>query len=190
MKIIDTISVNPGKTTLGHTESGTSIFRNPVLGVESDSKPADFTKVLFPSAGAGVKEFKKYATGLRTLFATILIITGLALLSTTAVIHSTVLAICSLCFGGILALGLLTRPVMLGAAVFYCIMGALSIRAGVTDVTVFSLMFGCLIFSTIGSGKYSCDEILRHAILRHRKQSIRKRKEDMMGYRAFHHVRF
>lgn len=188
MKISDTISVNPGKTTLGHVETPSTLFRTQVLGKETTR--VSVSKVLFPTTGAGLAEYKKYDVPLRTIFATILIVTGLSILTAVGGIHGTAFAICCLCFGGCLALGFLTRPVMLGAAVFYCISGALAIRANTVDMGVFSLMFGCIIFAVIGSGKYSCDMLIRKAIRKYRKSADKKRKEDMMGYKAFHHIKY
>lgn len=190
MKIIDTISVNPGKTALGHVDNpGKSIFRSPVIGAESAHVSNNISKVLFPTLSQGVTEYRKYDVPLRTIFATILIVTGLSLIISPVAIHSVGFAITTLCFGGLLAIGLLTRPVMIGAATFYCICGALSIRAGIPDVSVFSLMFGCLIFGVIGSGKYSCDTLLLQAIRRQKRKENAKKSEDRMGYKAFHHAR-
>lgn len=188
MKIADTISVNPSKTTLGQVETASdSIFRRPVVGVVEDSHAFNFSKILFPSLNEGTAEYKKYDVPLRTLFATILIATGITLLESSV---SIALGVCSLCFGGFLALGLLTRPVMLAAAVYYCITGALSLRSGNVDLSVFSLMFGSLIFAVIGAGKYSCDFLLKRAIVRRKRNCHLKLKENMMGYKAFHSVKF
>lgn len=191
MKLTDTISVNPSKTALGHIDaSSSSILRSPVLVDDSSSKAIDLVKVLFPSSAAGTNEYKKYAVPLRTLFATILIVSGLSILTGPLALHSLGFAISTICFGGILALGLFTRPVMLGASVFYCISGALALRAGSVDMTVFSLMFGCLIFCVIGSGKYSCDSIIRNKIMHHKKSSRSKEKVKDLGYKAFHKVKY
>lgn len=185
MKITDTISVNPSKSTLGHVEAPAgTIFRANVIGVEGSSRSADLIKVLFPTIKGGLAEYTKYAVPLRTVFATILIVTGITLLETSV---SAAFAICSLCFGAFLALGLLARPVMLGAAVFYCISGALALRAGVVDMNSFSLMFGCLIFGIIGSGKYSCDQLLLSAL--RRSNRVSKSRKDI-GYKAFHAVKY
>lgn len=189
MKIADTISVNPGKTALGHVETPSSILRSQVAGVEN-SRHIDLVKVIFPTTKSGLSEFSKYDVPLRTIFATILIVTGITLLTMPTVTFASSIAICSLCFGGLLALGLFTRPLMLGASVFYCISGALALRTGVADMTVFALMFGCLIFALTGSGKYSCDTLIRHSILCHKRNSERKRKENMMSYKAFHNIPF
>ena len=190
MKITDTISVNPSKKAMGHVESSESIFRANILGSQTESQSIDLVKVLFPAAKSGLFEYRKYETPMRTLFATILIVTGISLLTTSLVSYSAAFAICTLCFGGFLAIGLFTRPVMLGASVYYCICGALALRSGMADMTSFSLMFGSLIFGLIGAGKYSCDTILRSAIIRHRRLSERKMKENFMGYKAFHSVKF
>lgn len=190
MKIADTISVNPSKTTLGHVEATSSIFRNPVLGVENPAHSINFVNMVFPASKSGLTEYRKYEVPLRAMFATILIVTGISLLSTTFAAHSAGFAICTLVFGGFLALGLLTRPVMLGAAIFYCINGALAIRSGSPDVSVFSMMFGCLIFAVIGGGKYSLDTLIRGSIRRYSKHAERKRRENLMSYKAFHNVKF
>lgn len=191
MKISDTISVNPGKETLGHVENpSTSIFRNPVIGAESRTRSIDIVKMIFPSALSGSSEFRKYDVPLRTLFSTILIVTGITMLNVPSGIHGNGFAISTICFGALLAIGLFTRPLMLGSAIFYCISGALSLRTGIADMTTFSLMFGCLIFAVIGSGKYSCDSFIRNSIKTHKRKIERKRKENMMGYKAFHQVKF
>ena len=189
MKISDTISVNPGKSTLGHVESS-SIFRNQVLANECVNKSSDIVKVIFPSSLAGVSEYRKYDLPLRTVFATILIVAGITMLSLPFGLYDSWFAISTICFGGLLALGLLTRPVMASATVFYCICGAMALRTGIADITIFSLMFGCAIFCVTGSGKYSTDTLIRHSIIKHKRNSEKKRKENLMSYKAFHNVRF
>ena len=191
MKISDTISVNPRKETLGHVESpSSSIFRSSVLGAESAQHQVDFIKILFPSALAGTNELRKYDVPVRTIFATILLVTGITILESPLGFHGIGFAVTTLCFGTLLALGLMTRPVMLGASIYYCISGALALRSGAADMTVFSLMFGCLIFAFIGSGRYSCDTLIRTCIKRHKKSKERKREESMMSYKAFHQIKF
>ena len=186
MKITDTISVDPGKTALGHIEKSTdSIFRNQVLGTQ-EHHSLNIVSVLFPSSAAGSSELRKYSVPLRTVFATILIVTGLVILIKNPSAPAIGYAVCSLSFGGFLALGLLTRPLMAAASVFYCIAGALSIRAGVTDMNTFALMFGCAIFCATGAGKYSCDTLIRKTIRKRSINSEKKRRETRMGYKAFH----
>lgn len=190
MKMSDTISVNPGKTALGHVEKpASSLFRSQVLGVETKSQQLNVINLLFPATKSGLSDYRKYEVPLRTIFATILIVTGISFLTTVTGLHSAGFAICTLCFGGLLALGLFTRPAMLGAAAYYCICGALSIRYGLPDLISFCLMFGTLLFCVVGGGKYSCDTIIRSAIMRHKRKSAAEREEDCLGYKAFHKVR-
>ena len=188
MKISDTISVNPAKNTLGHQEVANSpLFRSQVLGATSGHENINITKILFPTALASSSEFRKYEVPLRTLFATLLIVVGISSLQAS---QSVGMAIVSLCFGAFLALGLFTRPVMLGAAIYYCISGALALRAGEVNMTLFTLMFGCLVFAVVGSGKYSSDTLIRGWLIKHKKAAAKKREEEMMGYKAFHHAKF
>lgn len=190
MKITDTISVNPSKTAVGHIEMpADSIFRQNVLTSSEETSSLNLAKVIFPTRKAAFGDYAKYSIALRTLFATILIVSGLSMLS-APVVANTGMAICSLCFGGILALGLITRPLMIGAAAFYCIMGALSIRTGVADPSTFSLMFGCLIFAVLGAGKYSCDDLIRSAIRRNSQKKAHSKSDNDPGYKAFHKVRY
>ena len=145
---------------------------------------------MFPTVGSGITDYKKYALPLRTLFSTILIVAGLTMMSFPFGPYSHAVAISTLSFGAFLGLGLLTRPIMAGAAIFYCITGALSIRHGMPDITVFCLMFGCALFCLTGAGKYSCDTFLRRSLIRNKRKSEMKRKENLMSYKAFHSVRF
>lgn len=188
MKLTDTISVNPGKTALGHSENASdSIFRNPVLGVEK-RQGVSISKVLFPSSASGSTELRKYSVPLRTLFATILIVTGLNLITMGITGTSLAYGVCTISFGAFLALGLLTRPIMAAASVFYCLGGALSIRHGITDLNTFALMFGCILFTVAGAGKYSCDTLIRQALRRHKLNEEKKRRTNMMSYKAFHNL--
>lgn len=188
MKITDTISVNPSKTTLGHVDTHTNtIFRSQVLGSEVTSGSIDIMKIIFPSSCSGSLEFRKFEVPLRTLFASILIVTGLSLLQASISIG---FAVCTLVFGALLAVGFLTRPVMIGAAVYYCITGALSIRSGQIELSTFALMFGTLIFAVCGGGKYSIDTLIRGLINRRKQREKAAKEENFLGYKAFHKVRF
>lgn len=191
MKTSDTISVNPGKVTLGQTESNTAnIFRANVIDRNKHTGSVDILAVLCPSVGSGVNELKNYALPLRALFATLLIVAGLTVLQTSSGIQLTAMGVLELVFGSLLAIGFLTRPIMAAAAVYFAIAGALSIRSGQTDITSLCLMFGCGLFCILGSGKYSVDLMLRSAILKYRKRKAARRSSEVLGYKAFHSVKF
>lgn len=186
--IVDTISVNPGKTTLGQTgERERALLRANILNENYGTQSRiDFVSLFFPSASCGISAFRKYALPLRTLFATILIVSGLNLLQAPGAIYSTGQGIAMITAGGMLALGLLARPVMALAAAFFAVVGAISIRIGAPEMNLFSLMFGSLLFAFTGSGKYSCDEMIFRALRRHEKKSKKNLCDRRLSYRAFH----
>lgn len=186
MKINDTISVNPGKEALGQTGKE-SIFRASVINRETDKASISAVSFVLPTTKSGSAEFTKYSVPLRALFASILILAGLMCV-TNAV--NTGYGVCSLIFGGLLAIGAFTRPVMIGAAAYYAVISALSIRAGGADLFSLSLMFGCMIFSVFGSGKYSCDFLLRKAIRRNKIKAEKRRSQNALSYKAYRCAKF
>ena len=190
MKIQDTISVNPSKTALGHSESSVSgIFRSQVINQEAHESKVDFLSFVFPTTNFGISSLKNFSLPLRALFSTILIVAGLTILENSVGFHSAGFGIVEIIFGGFLALGLLTRPVMFGAAVYFAISAALSIRYGNADITSLALMFGCFVFSVTGSGKYSLDLLLRKSVKKAIKNHNIKKADLAMGYKAFHYAK-
>lgn len=188
MKLSDTISVDPGKITLGakNNELNAGIFRVNVL---TDRKEEDsilrLTSLVFPAVNSGSKLLNKYCLPLRTLFSALLIISGLAMLglSTTTLPINIGIGVVAIAIGGMLALGLFTKIASAGGALFFGIMGAISLRAGTVNMEVFMLMFGCLLFLVVGAGKYSCDTILRSHIIKKRKETLQKHGE--LSYKSF-----
>ena len=186
MKIADTISVNPRNTTLGQSEKADNMFRVSIINKEA-SKNSLFSLAI-PSEATGIAEIRKYALPLRTLFASILIVTGISIIQTASLPINTSIAIVEIIGGIFLAFGFLTRPIMLISAIFFGITTALSIRTGNTDFSILSLMFGCLIFSALGSGKYSIDFLNRRAMLRSKRKSKIIKSSRALGYKAFHYA--
>lgn len=190
MKITDTISVNPGKTALGHTETQSGgLFRTQVLSQEPKTHKVDIMSLAFPTTSCGLEGIKKYSLPLRALFATVLIGSGLTILQTPMGFHGAAIGIMEIIFGGFLALGMLTRPVMFAAGIYFAIASALSIRSGQPDLNSLTLMFGSFVFAALGSSKYSVDFILRKGIKRTILKNRRKKGRERMGYKAFHYVK-
>lgn len=186
MKLTDTISVNPGKTALGHVnEEARNLLRANVLKGDVQKERLDLLSFFFPTTSSGLFSVKKYALPLRTLFATILIVGSILMLESNPYAYSAGYAIALMTAGGMLAIGFLTRPVMALTTVFLAIWGALSIRWGRPDMNSFSLMFGSAIFALTGSGKYSCDEALFKVIRKYRKEKEARRKSEGLSYKAF-----
>ena len=190
MKIAETISVNPGKATLGHQESvARNLLRSSVIDNSAEKSSIDILSFIFPSTGSGVTELKKYALPLRALFATILIVTGLTFVENPALIHGSGFGIVEIVIGGLLAIGFLTRPIMAGASVYFAIVAALSIRNGLPDMSTLTLLFGTLLFCVLGSGKYSLDSTMRSLIGRAKKTLRQKKANEAAGYKAFHYAK-
>lgn len=190
MKIADTISVNPSKTALGHSETrAAGLFRGNVLTQENKAHKIDLMSLAFPSTASGMEGIKKYSLPLRALFATVLIVSGLTILQTPMGFHGAAIGIMEIIFGGFLALGMLTRPVMFAAGIYFAIASALSIRSGQPDLNSLTLMFGSFVFAALGSSKYSVDFILRKGIKRTILKNRRKKGRERMGYKAFHYVK-
>lgn len=191
MKVADTISVNPGKTTLGEKSSPSAgILRVPVLDRQKRTSGLNLSVLLCPSTNQGLAEYKKFALPLRALFATILIVAGLTLFQSPLPTVSYSLGILEIIFGGLLAVGFLTRPIMGCAGVYFGIMAALSLRNGIADITPLCLMFGSFLFCATGSGKYSLDFLIKNAIRNHVRFRNEKKKNEMMGYKAFHYAKY
>ena len=192
MKTTDTISVNPSKTTLGRAneEAVEKMIRSSVIDRNGNHIVADeVISIVFPGTKSGLEQLKSYVLPLRALFATLLIVSGLSFTQGNLLsIHSLGLGIAVMISGAFLAIGLLTRPIMVAAAVFFGIAGALQMRHGLPDLNVLSLMFGSLIFAALGSGKYSCDAMIRTALRRHCRNKELRNSEKSIGYKAFHYA--
>ena len=177
----DTISVNPGKDTLGDKNLSlkTDFFRNNIL-VEKKKGKIDFCDLIFPSLSKETLALNKFFVPLRTIFATLLIICGISIIEGTAIVNASLaLGIVEIILGSFLAIGLLSRPLMCLGAGLFGVLGTIALRNGIVETEYFTMMFGCLIFSVLGSGKYSVDYILRVNL----KKWISKYQEKPSSYR-------
>lgn len=192
MKVTDTISVNPGKTTLGRVNEETlrKIARSSISESKQQSRlGADVLSIVFPGTKSGLEQFKNYALPLRAVFATLLIISGLSIAQGTGMaLHSLGIGIAVMAAGACLAIGFICRPVMALSSIFFALAGAIQLRGGVTDLNAFSLMFGSLVFAATGSGKYSCDFLIAGFIKRSRRMSQLRKAKERMGYKAFQYA--
>ena len=187
MKTTDTISVNPGKNTLGRVneEAIEKLIRSSVIDRNtSKSASSEILSMVFPGTKSGLNQLKNYALPLRAIFATLLILTGLSM----AQVSSLGLGIAVMIVGAFLAIGFLSRPLMLVAAAFFAIYCALQFRTGMVDLNFLSMMFGCLIFAATGSGKYSCDVLIKSAVRRHILAKQDENRKNALSYKAFHYA--
>lgn len=193
MKISDTISVDPSKTTLGarNNEAIDTLLRTSVRSFDNAeiSRNSALTTLLFPSARKGLSAFDKFSVPMRSVFASLLIISGITTLQTAipAAPYFLWSAIIAIAAGAFLALGMFTRTTMGISAIFFAIMGMIALRAGISDPYSFMLMFGCMVFFLTGAGKYSVDECMRK-ILKRNRISKNKKSGIELSYKAYQEV--
>ncbi len=87
--------------------------------------------------------------------------------------------------GSLLAIGLLSRIAMLTATCVFGYLSVIAIMAGYFDIQTLMLCFGSLVFLTIGTGKYSCDFLIRKAMVIRAKRKQKELREHRLSYRAY-----
>lgn len=193
MKTIDTtetISVNPGEKTLGksNNELAYKLFRNSILENKTDRK-IDFISLVLPSNKSGIELLEKYYLPLRTIFAALLIISGIQQLEGTfSILNYNVIGIIEICLGAFLAFGLFSRLFMGISIAFYLILGIVSMRLGLVNLYLFVMMFGSSLFFAMGSGKYSCDTLIKKALIIKKRKNEIERNNKRMSYKAFYYA--
>ena len=187
MKISDTISVDPGKITLGDRNSKVmdSLIRTNILNDEN-ARHYPLSAFLFPSVSRSHFMLDYFSVPLRTIFSALLIIVGIVSLQQISAPFALGFAIIEISLGVMLALGLFSRIFMALGAVFFGISGAIALRSGVADLNLFFLMFGCILFFLIGAGKYSCDAMIGKLLKRN--NGKKNNSVNALDYKAFHHA--
>lgn len=190
MNNVKTISVEPAKITLGEQirkESQSKFLRSHILESRHITiSKKDVMTLCFPSTSNGMDLLSKYALPMRSVFAALLIISGIPYLSVSGL--SLAFGIVSITFGAMLALGLLSRIAMGLSAVMYCAAGLFALRHGIYDILSFTLMFGSVLFFFLGSGKYSCDTFIRRSLIRKSLRNREKETEKALSYKALQYA--
>ncbi len=194
MNISETISVNPVSKTLGtlNTEATLEFIRNHTASAERSAKTSNRPagKMLLASSTPGVASYGVAILLLRFLFAAMLIVSGSFILSGEIMspfgfIDSVAFATGEIIIGGMLALGLLSRVAMSIAVLCFGYASFLSIEAGVFDLQSLLLCLGSSFFLIMGTGRFSCDFLIRKAIVLRRQRKERKLRQDRLTYRAY-----
>ncbi len=200
MNIAETISVNPVSKTLGvlNPEATLEFIRSHSSANEAKKSKTEKKSVrnfLLASSTPGVKDFGSSMLLFRWLFSAILIVSGSFILageitSPFAFVDSQLFAISEIVVGGMLTLGLFSRIVMIASCLFFGYASFLSIEAGIFDMQNLLFCLGSLVFAIMGSGRYSCDFLIRKSIILHRRRKQRQLREDRLSYRAYriHHM--
>lgn len=194
MNIADTISVNPVSKTLGalHPEAAARFFNTNTSDAVKKAKSSRQTVsgILFASSTPSVNHFGATILLLRLLFSTILIVSGSLILSgeifaPTEMINAEYLGLGEIIAGSMLALGFLSRVAMGISTGLFGYIAAMAIMSGVFDMQALLCCMGSLVFLVMGTGKYSCDFLLRKTIILQARRRQKRIREQRLSYRAY-----
>lgn len=193
MNITDILSVDPGQNTLGslHKDIAGTILRNSGIVRDNVHSNSSYSlNLIFASATPGGMRYGLCLLIFRAMFAAILIVSGSFILSGEIVrqvplIPIEIFAIGEITVGCLLFLGLLTRFTMLTALVGFGMIAVFNIMNGIFNMSSLMLCMTSFIFLILGSGKLSCDFLIRKAIISRDNKKRRKLISDRMSYRAY-----
>lgn len=191
----DTLSVDPGRTTLGalHPELNAQFLRGTVR-VPRRKKSGKKTLNFFFAATALCANSKGLAMLLlRWALGALLIVSGSFILSgeidsPVSYINPELYAILEIVSGGMLALGLFTRVAMGIATLGFATISTLSIIEGIFNLEALMCCVSCMVFLIFGSGKFSCDFLIRKAIILATSKRKRRLQKNKMTYKAFRYA--
>lgn len=196
MNVSDTLSVDPGRTTLGdlHPELDTKLLRRKkMVGMRRKRSAKKALNFIF-AINALRADGKAVAMLLiRWALGALLIVSGSFILSgeiNTPVeyLDPDIFAILEIVAGSMLVLGVFTRFAMGIATIGFITVSILATCKGVFDMQSFMSSISCMIFLVFGSGKYSADFLIRKAIILHNNRRRRKKIEKEMSYQAFRYA--
>lgn len=193
MNITDILSVDPGQNTLGslHKDIAGTILRNSGIVRENEHSSSTYLlNLIFASAAPGGMRYGLCLLTFRVMFAAILIVSGSFILTGEIVrsvpfISTEIFAMGEIVVGSLLFLGLFTRFAMLTALSGFGTIAVFNIMSGVFNMSSLMLCMTSFIFLILGSGKLSCDFLIRKAIIKHVARKRRKLIANRMSYRAY-----
>lgn len=195
MNNTDTLSVDPGRTTLGalHTPSGAGLFRMSVNHAQKKDSGASFLDVFFATKTMSATSRHPALLLLRWALAAIMIVSGCFILtgeiySPVAYVDPQIYAIVEITAGALLALGLFTRLAMTVAVAGFATFAIVSTLSGIFNLEALVCCMACMVFLVAGAGKYSCDFLLRKAMLKRESNRRREIKKGKLTYRAFRYA--
>ncbi len=193
MNTSDTLSVDPGRTTLGalHPEMATQFLRKKLISRPySKSGRKNTLDFIFASAAPRSGRIGAALLFLRLAFASILIVSGSFI--TIGEINPpetpfppSAYAISQIAIGAMLALGLFTRFAMAASIATFAIMAGQSIAAGIFTPLTLTLTLASATFLILGSGKYSADFLIRKALILPASRRRRHQKAKRISYQAY-----
>ncbi len=190
MNTSDTLSVDPGRTTLGalHPEMATQFLRKKIISRPySKSGRKNTLDFIFASAAPRSGRIGAALLFLRLAFASILIVYGsfITINPPETPFPPSAYAISQIAIGAMLALGLFTRFAMAASIATFAIMAGQSIAAGIFTPHTLTLTLASATFLILGSGKYSADFLIRKALILHASRRRRHQKAKRISYQAY-----
>lgn len=196
MNVAETISINPVDKTLGalNPAAAARFVREHTAPVKSTSNKKGVLDFCFATSAPGMKRFGKQMLLFRSMFATLLIISGSFLVSgeivsTSDLLTSTTLGIAEIVMGSMLVLGFLSRYAMMASTVLFGIFAGTSIANGVFDTSALLFCLGSMVFMIVGTGKFSADFLIKKALITRAITHRHQQRADRLTYRAYkmHH---
>lgn len=191
----DTLSVNPGRTTLGalHPEFSTSFLRGTITTSHAETDCHKTLNILF---GANTLHSNSRGAAmllLRWALSALLIVSGSfilsgEILSPVSYINPLAYAVFEITAGTLLAVGVLTRIAMGAAALGFAVVATLSVIHGVFNLEALMCCLACMVFLIFGAGKFSGDFLIRKSILNQYAKRKRRIATGKMSYRAFRYA--
>lgn len=192
MNIAETISINPVDKTLGalNPAAAARFVREHTAPARTSSNKKGILDFCLASSAPGVSRFGRQMLLFRTMFATLLIISGSFLLSgeltfTSGLFSSSTLGIAEIMMGSMLVLGFLSRFAMIGSTLLFGILAGVSVANGVFDMAALLCCLGSMVFMTMGAGKFSADFLIKKAIINRAIARRRQQRADRLTYRAY-----
>lgn len=200
MNVSDTLSVDPGRTTLGdlHPELDSKFPRRKrMVGMRRKRSAKKVLNFIFAinalrADGKAVAILLiRWALGALLIVSGSFIISGeisppVEYLGTGSVIA--VFAFLEIVVGTMLVFGIFTRFAMGVATIGFVTVSIIATCKGIFDMQSFMSAIACLVFLVFGSGKYSADFLLRKAIIQRNNRRRRKKIENKMSYQAFRYA--
>lgn len=188
---INVISINPGQTTRAamHPEVFERIARECRLNTPRSQSRHLFRDSLNVILGIN----GKVSAGMSSKLLTLRLIMGGGLIALGAAASS--LGLSHLCgvvcmaYGGLLIAGLTSRLASIATLAYFGATAVISALGNNLETITLLPILVSVIFSILGPGFYSCDQLTRKSLLRaSRKTALRKKMQqaqDRMSYRAF-----
>lgn len=190
MNVSDTLSVDPGRTTLGdlHPDlNAKAIRRKRLAGMRIKRPQKKILNFIFAINSLRSNGKSLAMLVIRCALGALLTVSGCFIIKGEIYppfenIDPVLYGCLEIFSGSMLIMGLFTRLAMAVATIGFGIIASLDISNGMFDMQALMSCVACLVFLIFGAGKYSCDFLLRKAIIIRNIRKLRKKREQEMAY--------